>query len=217
MTKTSCPWRTKRRRRIKMGRRLRKFLILLNWWLWEKDISSERCLSWRSEQHAYTTQSVCSSVYLSVCLSVCTIVCSSVFLCVCFFVCQIAGSSVILSFIELQWYIYHICMLCSSFWCTLSQHSFRLTSITSRPLLSLYFYFYFLQNNPRMASVVANCPSICLSLTKTVFRNALSAESFAKVLSTVLDERKKARKRRQSASRQKLLQAALGILFGALL
>jgi CRP-like cAMP-binding protein len=55
-----------------------------------------------------------------------------------------------------------------------------------------------------MASVVAIVPSICLSLTKTVFRNALSAESFSKVLSTVLDERKKARKRRQSASRQKL-------------
>jgi CRP-like cAMP-binding protein len=61
-----------------------------------------------------------------------------------------------------------------------------------------------------MASVVAIVPSICLSLTKTVFRNALSAESFSKVLSTVLDERKKARKRRQSATRQKLSQAALG-------
>ena len=61
-----------------------------------------------------------------------------------------------------------------------------------------------------MASVVAIVPSICLSLTKTVFRNALSAESFSKVLSTVLDERKKARKRRQSASRQKMLLAASG-------
>lgn len=61
------------------------------------------------------------------------------------------------------------------------------------------------QNNPRMASVVASVPSICLSLSKTVFRNALSEDSFAAVLSTVLAQRKKARKRRQAASKNRLV------------
>ena len=56
-----------------------------------------------------------------------------------------------------------------------------------------------------MASVVASVPSICLSLSKTVFRNALSEDSFAAVLSTVLAQRRKARKRRQTASKNRLV------------
>ena len=77
-----------------------------------------------------------------------------------------------------------------------------LKSIPSR--LSL-FHFPSYQNNPRMASVVASVPSICLSLSKTVFRNALSEDSFAAVLSTVLAQRRKARKRRQTASKNRLV------------
>ena len=79
-------------------------------------------------------------------------------------------------------------------------------------LPSLFFHFPSHQNNPRMASVVASVPSICLSLSKTVFRNALSEDSFAAVLSTVLAQRRKARKRRQTASKNRLVSGKYSLL-----
>jgi CRP-like cAMP-binding protein len=53
------------------------------------------------------------------------------------------------------------------------------------------------QNDPRMASVTALTDTVCLGLSRAVFRSALSSARFAELLYTVINQRKKARKKRQ--------------------
>mmetsp|Transcript_20171 Transcript_20171/g.19484 ORF Transcript_20171/g.19484 Transcript_20171/m.19484 type:complete len:2393 (+) Transcript_20171:111-7289(+) len=52
-------------------------------------------------------------------------------------------------------------------------------------------------NDPRMASVTALTDTVCLGLSRAVFRSALSSARFAELLYTVINQRKKARKKRQ--------------------
>ena len=142
-------------------------------------------------------------------ITVCVIMCVSVFVCV-----GVTVSEIVCEFYPLFHHVPYFFPHCpirpslppSSALPFLSpSRIFLYPSSPLHVLIYSLFFLFFLQNNPRMASVIAIVPSICLSLSKTVFRNALSEESFAAVLSTVLNQRKKARKRRQAATKNRLV------------
>ncbi|RYH24737.1 cyclic nucleotide-binding domain-containing protein [archaeon] len=57
-------------------------------------------------------------------------------------------------------------------------------------------------DEPRVASVISIKSTICLSLSKSVFRSALSDETFNEVLTDVLSKRKEIRKQREEREQQ---------------
>lgn len=63
-------------------------------------------------------------------------------------------------------------------------------------------------DEPRVASVISIKTTICLSLSKSVFRSALSDETFHEVLNEVLSKRKEIRKQREKDQEEFLPQVS---------
>eukprot|EP01033_Poteriospumella_lacustris_P008743 gene8744-6283_t len=65
-------------------------------------------------------------------------------------------------------------------------------------------------NEPRVANVISIGNSICLSLSKSVFRAALSDESFREILDDVLSKRKVIREQRKKEEQQDAMSTVSG-------